>query len=81
MPKHSRQYSNLFRILIEGHVFQQLQTIIWVCGMTDAQIKRKMSTDLRIGKIEFSIEHRTVIRAERFILDTHTVIYSHPIGS
>ena len=50
--------------------------------MTDAQVSRKISVNLRIGKIKFGIERRTVIQAERYFFWAHTrVIYSHAIGS
>ena len=61
MPKQSREYSNFFRFLTVPHVFQQSHTIIWLCRMTDAQVSRKISVNLRIGRIKFGIERRTVM--------------------
>ena len=72
MPKQSREYSNFFRFPTEPHVFQQSQAVIWICRMTYTQVSRKISADLRIGRINFGMKRRTVIQAKRFFFSGHT---------
>ena len=50
--------------------------------MIDVQISREISTDLRIGKIEFIALNIDLLFGPNDAFWTHTrVIYSHPIGS